>query len=122
MIVSVYNRTRGLPVSVRVAVANTSFRRLAGLLGKTREWAESDGGLWILPSQGVHTFGMLFPIDVVFLDGARRVMDVQPRLRPFRLSRLHLSARSILELPPGTAEKSGMQPGDELEIIRHERV
>jgi len=116
VIVSVYNRTRGCPVSVRVAVANTAFARLVGLLGKARNWAESGMGLWIAPSQGVHTFGMRFPIDVVFLDGAHRVMCIQERLRPFRISRLHLSAHSVLELAPGTVEKSRTQPGDELEI------
>ena len=116
MIVSIYNRTRARPVSARATVADSALGRLAGLLGKGREWAESDGGLWILPSQGIHTFGMRFPIDVVFLDGARRVLDVQRRLRPFRISRLHLSARSVLELPPGAIDKSRMLPGDALEI------
>ncbi|MGH9355761.1 MAG: DUF192 domain-containing protein [Terriglobia bacterium] len=116
MIVSIYNRTRARTVSAKTAVADTALGRLAGLLGKSREWAESDGGLWILPSQGIHTFGMRFPIDVVFLDAARRVLDVQRRLRPFRISRLHLSARSVLELPPGAIDKSGTQPSDELEI------
>ena len=122
MVVSVFNRTRECPVSARVTVANTTFGRLVGLLGKASTWAESGGGLWILPSQGVHTFGMRFPIDVVFLDEVRRVVDVQMRLRPFRISHLHLRARSVLELPPGTVEKSRTRPGDELEITSHERA
>jgi len=117
VIVSVYNRTRGCAVSVGVAVANTAFARLVGLLGKARSWAESGGGLWIVPSQGVHTFGMRFPIDVIFLDAARRVIDVQDHLRPFRISRLRLNAHSVLEVPPGTIEKSRTRAGDELEIV-----
>jgi len=40
-------------------VANTHWQRLIGLLGKTRNWARPGRGLWIRPSHGVHTIGIV---------------------------------------------------------------
>ena len=67
--VYVFNKTRETFVATEAALADTYWGRLVGLLGKTRRWARPGRGLWIYPSHGVHTIGMLFPIDLVFLDG-----------------------------------------------------
>jgi len=61
----VYNKTRETFVATETTVADDYFRRLIGLLGKTKRWAKLGRGLWIIPSRGVHTIGMLFPIDVI---------------------------------------------------------
>ena len=94
------------------------MRRLVGLLGKTKRWARLGTGLWIIPSRGVHTIGMLFPIDVIFLDKNKEVVGVEEHVRPFRISRVSLKAASVLELPPHTIYRSGTQVGDRLEISR----
>jgi hypothetical protein len=59
---------------------------------------------------------MKFPIDVVFLDSSNKVIDAVCALAPYRISRLHLSAHSILELPAGTVKKSHTEVGDQLEV------
>ena len=114
--VYVYNETREAFIAMEVTVANTYFRRLIGLLGKTRRWARPGRGLWINPSCGVHTIGMLFPIDLIFLDRNRQVLHLEEYVRPFRISRVNLKAASVLELPPHTIFRSGTQVGDQLEI------
>lgn len=114
--VYVYNKTREAFVATEAAVADTYLRRLVGLLGKTRGWARPGRGLWILPSHGVHTIGMLFPLDLIFLDGNKHVIHVEEYVKPFSISKVSLKANSVLELPAYTIHRSGTQVGDALEI------
>jgi uncharacterized membrane protein (UPF0127 family) len=114
--VYVYNRTRETFVATEARVANGYFTRLVGLLGKTRRWAKPGRGLWIIPSHGVHTIGMLFALDLVFLDRNMVVVHVEEHVRPFRISKVSLKTMSILELPPHTVFRSGTRVGDRLEI------
>jgi len=119
----VYNTTRETFVATEAKMADGYFSRLVGLLGKTRRWARPGHGLWIVPSHGVHTIGMLFAIDLVFLDRGGCVVHTEEYVRPFRISRVTLKAQSVLELPPYTVFRSGTQVGDRLEIGRvSERV
>lgn len=114
--VYVYNRTREKFVATEVALADTYVRRLVGLLGKSSRWARPGRGMWIVPSHGVHTIGMLFPIDLIFLDQKKLVVHVEEYVRPFRISKVCLKASSVLELPPHTVFRSGTRVGDRLEI------
>ena len=114
--VFIYNKTRETFVATEAAVADSYLRRLVGLLGKTKRWARLGAGLWIIPSRGVHTIGMMFPIDLIFLDREKEVVHVEEHLRPFRISKVSLKATSVLELPPHTIYRTGTQVGDRLEI------
>ncbi len=114
--VYVYNKTRETFVATETKVADTYLRRLVGLLGKTRSWARPGRGLWIVPSHGVHTIGMLFTIDLIFLDPRKQVVHVEEHVRPFRISKVSLKAISVLELPPHTVFRTGTRVGDQLEI------
>jgi uncharacterized membrane protein (UPF0127 family) len=116
--VYVYNKTRETFVATEVTVADSYVARLVGLLGKTKRWAQLGKGLWIVPSRGVHTIGMLFPIDLIFLGKNKEVVHVEEHVRPFRISKVSLKAISVLELPPHTIYRSRTQVGDQLEIAR----
>src|SRR6202140_2638098 len=114
----VYNKTRETFVATEAMLADSYLRRLVGLLGKTRRWAQLGRGLWIVPSRGVHTIGMLFPIDLIFLSKEKEVVHVEEHVRPFSISRVSLKAMSVLELPPHTIYRSRTQVGDRFEIAR----
>jgi uncharacterized membrane protein (UPF0127 family) len=114
--VYIYNKTRETFIATEAVVANGYFSRLVGLLGKTRRWARFGAGLWIVPSRGVHPIGMLFSIDVVFLNKEKEVVHVEEHLRPFRISKVSFKAASVLELPPHTIYRTATQVGDQLEI------
>jgi uncharacterized membrane protein (UPF0127 family) len=111
--VLVRNQTRNTVLGEAVEVADTSEKRRVGLLKHAR--LDPGSGLWIVPCESVHTFFMKFPIDLVYLDKQRKVRKVRHAVPPWRLSAC-LAAHSILELPAGTAEKSGTLRGDELLI------
>jgi len=114
--VSVYNRTRERFVATEVSVADTYVSRLIGLLGKTKHWLRPGRGLWIVPSHGVHTIGMLFSIDLIFLDAQNVIVHVEEVVRPFRVSTINLRTKSVLELPAHTVVRTGTKVGDRLEI------
>jgi uncharacterized membrane protein (UPF0127 family) len=107
--------TRATAVGTRITIANTSLTRLIGLVGR-RELA-SGCGLLIRPSSGIHTFGMLFSIDVVALSKDLRVLRVWHRLGPFRVTSVNLKTHSMLELPAGQISNCQMQVGDQLELV-----
>jgi uncharacterized membrane protein (UPF0127 family) len=116
----VFNKTEESFLGLNVASANTSLLRLRGLLGKLK--LKSGEGMWVVPSQGVHTIGVLFPVDVVYLDADNRVVDLVEHLRPFSIARLRLQCASVLELPPHTIYRSHTGVGNELLICLPEEM
>ena len=111
----VRNVTRNVVLANSASVADTSAKRRTGLLKHER--LEAGQGLWIVPCEGVHTFGMKFPIDVLFLNRKRRVLKIRENMVVRRIS-LCLWAHSVLELPAGTVKASGTAKGDHLELVR----
>lgn len=116
----VYNQTRECFLSLGVLPADTIFSRLKGLIGKIR--LRVDEGLWVLPSCGIHTFGVLFPLDLIYLDAKLKVVDVIEHFPNFRISPLKPQASSVLELPIHTIYTSQTQPGDQLVICTIEEM
>jgi uncharacterized protein len=111
-----FNQTHGIYLATALAVANTHWTRLRGLLGLTADDFRNGSGLWIVPCHGVHTLGMQFPIDVVYLDSAMTVIHVQPDVRPWRFTPIRYQAASVLELPCHKAAETGTAIGDRIEI------
>jgi len=102
----------GLVVATDVRCAQSMASRLVGLLGTN---ALTDGaGLWLVPGGGVHTLGMRFAIDVLFLDAGLLVLGICPRLQPGRLSFAPRGTRSTLELVAGRCTNLGLRVGDQL--------
>ena len=113
MKIVVRNKTRNTVLADCAEVADTSAKRRTGLL--KHDHLDPGQGLWIAPCESVHSFFMKFAIDLVYLDRIHKVRKVRPRMVPWRVSAC-LTAHSILELPAGTVEATGTQPGDQLEI------
>lgn len=111
-----FNRTRQRQLASALAVADTHWSRLRGLLGLRSSDFRNGYGLWIVPCHGVHTLGMGFPIDVVYLDQAMTVIRVEAELRPWRVAPVTMQAASVLELPCRTAVETGTAVGDRIEI------
>ncbi|WP_198137589.1 DUF192 domain-containing protein [Terriglobus sp. TAA 43] len=95
-------------------MADTSISRAVGLLGRTH--LQQDEGIWIKPSSGVHTIGMRFPIDVIGLDKQLRIVRLWPSLKPYRVTAIVPSIRTVLELASGRIVESGLRLGDQLRI------
>ena len=85
-----------------------------GLLGDSS--LAPGAGLLIYPSQGVHTLGMRFTIDVVFLSHDFRVVGLREYLKPFRRTSLNWRSTCVLELPAGTIRSCRIEMDDQLVI------
>jgi uncharacterized protein len=82
-------------------VAEGARARLLGLAGLHRD--EAGAGLLIPRCSSVHTFGMRFPLDLYFLDGAGAVLCARLEIPARRVVR-HPGAEAVLEIP---AEQGG---------------
>jgi uncharacterized membrane protein (UPF0127 family) len=110
------NKTRGRVLAERADIADTSAKRRTGLLKHTG--LAPGEGLWIVPSEGVHTFAMKFPLDGAFLNTARVVLKTRPHMVKRRIA-LCQRAHTVLELPAGTSDETGTQKGDQLELEKY---
>jgi uncharacterized membrane protein (UPF0127 family) len=116
----VYNQTRECFLSLNVTAADTIFSRLRGLIGRLK--LRSDEGIWVVPSRGVHTLGLLFPLDLIYLDEDYRVIHLVEYFPSFRIAPLKTQAESVLELATHTIYSSQTQPGDQLVICVAEEM
>lgn len=106
------NRSRGTVVGSRVFVADSWASRTRGYLGRP-EPAEGEGIL-LVPCNAIHTYGMKFPIDALFVSSEGRVLETAERLEPWKGPRRVRGARYVLEVPAGTIEASRTKKGDGL--------
>jgi uncharacterized protein len=72
-------------------------------------------GLWIAPCNSVHTIGMRYPIDIVFVNADGTVAKVVERLAPWRAAGCR-GARATLELRAGLAGQLKLVPGTALAL------
>jgi len=112
--VPVINLTKKTWLATKVRKADNFLTRLVGLLKRTQLGPEE--ALWLTPSKGIHTIGMKFPIDVVFLNKEFYVLGLISSMHPYRVSGVHMRGYSVIELPNGTIRKSRTEIGDQLEI------
>ena len=111
------NTTRNVTLAQQVRVADNPVTRLVGLLGTPRAKFQPGCGLWIRPCRGIHTLGMGYPIDAIYLDRDMRIIQILHAIAPWRVGPVLWTCRSVLELPAGTAELTGTIVGDQLAIM-----
>jgi uncharacterized membrane protein (UPF0127 family) len=99
------------PVAVSVEIAATRSSRRRGLLGRDR--LEEATAMMLAPCAAVHTAGMRFAIDVVFVDRQGFTVKVVRDLRPWRIS-LAAGARAVIEMQAGSLQLGQVLPGDRL--------
>jgi len=98
------NASLNTVIADHVGVAATRSARAIGLLA--RKGLDPGEALWIVPSRGVHTWGMRFTIDVLALDETGTVVDCVSNLRPWRMRLPRRGTAGVLELPAGTLAAS----------------
>ncbi len=115
-----FNLTREVILATEVKLANTHYTRLRGLLGANSATFSSGRALWIVPCRCIHTIGMKFAIDAIFLDRGNRVVHTEENIKPWRMTPLCASAVSVLELPNRTISRTSTAVGDLIEIAKKE--
>jgi hypothetical protein len=98
----------------RIRQAVRWWSRAIGLLATPA--LEDPCGLWIAPCNSVHTLGMRYPIDVVFVRADGTIAKVVEQLRPWRAAGCR-QARFTLELRAGLARQLQLRPGMTLALV-----
>ena len=89
-------------VAARVHAAFDSAARRTGMLG--RETWPGDEALVIAPCQAVHTVGMRYAIDVLFVRRDGTIEKVQSAVRPWRMAGAW-RAFAVIEMAAGAFER-----------------
>lgn len=104
--------THGRVVAERVRRARGPLGRLTGLLGRSK--LGPGEGIWLAPCNGIHTFGMRFPIDAIVLDRNLCAVRLAHSVGPNRVVLPCVGGQSTVELAAGTLRSTGVQVGHQL--------
>lgn len=116
----VFNLSRGVLIADQVREARGVWGRTRGLLATP---PLKDGqGLLINPCNWIHTLGMGYPIDVLYIDRGHRVVRISEGVKPNHIGPLVRKAEAVIELPAGRIAASGTEVGDQLAIHDHGSV
>jgi len=108
-------------VEVNVFVADTPLLRRKGLSGM-ESLAEEDGMLFVFNESGAHGIwmrGMLFAIDIIWIDENGRIVDVLHSVSPDTFPSVFYpsgNAKYVLEVRSGFAENLGIMAGVRVEL------
>jgi uncharacterized protein len=73
--------------------------------------------IFIFSEKKRHSLHMLFvfcPIDVLFLDGKRKVVDIKQNFRPFTFYTPRKPCQYVIEMAAGSIKKSRTKIGDRI--------
>lgn len=112
------NSTRASVLGDQIDLANSFVSRRTGLLNRKK--LQHGDGLLLTGAFSIHTFGMNFPIDAVFIDQTGKVVGLSPDLQIGRMAR-NANAASVLELPAGTITATGTELGDIITVEDRQR-
>jgi len=110
----VRNASRNRVVATQVRLAGASRERRLGL--SRHAHLRLEDGLFLTPCEAIHTCGMRFAIDVLFLTRNGKVCGLRHGLRPWRIA-ASWRAHSTLELAAGVIRQSATEMGDLLEFL-----
>jgi uncharacterized membrane protein (UPF0127 family) len=99
----------GRVIVARLELARSVWKQTIGLLG--RRQLAADAGMWLEPCNSIHTFGMQFAIDVLFLDSSGRLLRAMDGVKPWRICWTVWKARAIVEIPEGSIALRNIQVG-----------
>ncbi len=114
----VKNVSRNTLIAASSKVADSILARAVGLMfSKPTETAM----ILSFPNEkavSLHMFFVFFPIDVLFVDGSMRVVELVKSLAPFTTYSARQKAKFAVELPAGSIAKSKTRIGDQITFLK----
>lgn len=95
--------------------AKDFWSRMIGLLGK-RSFTNFDG-LLLSPCSQIHSIGMGFNFDAVYLDNTYRIVAIYENIGKNKILPYNVAVSNVLELPVGTVSTKNLEVGDVLKVI-----
>ena len=100
--------------------AKRFLQRLLGLLG--RVGLSPDEGMLFEPGGSIHTFGMKFPIDVLFLDKDGAILGKNKDVLPNRFCIAPSKTRFVLEMASNTIQAHDLEIGHILKWCEDDQI
>jgi Uncharacterized conserved protein len=110
----IYNKTKKVLLSSDAIAADTFIKRLKGMIGW--KMSNSSKSILLIPCRSVHSFFMVFPIHLIFLDKKLKVVKIIKHFKPWRVSPYVWRAVSVMEIE-AWEEELEVDEGDDLVII-----
>ena len=105
----IFNITKNKLIASNAKEPSSPLAEAVGLIGARKASA------FILKTRfGIHTVGLLFPIDILILDKENKVVRLKENLKPFRIFIWKPHYNTVIELPNGSIKKSSTALGDKL--------
>lgn len=106
----------GRTVSFAVEIADTPSKREMGLQYR-RDLAADRGMIFLFPAESQQSFWMKntpLPLDMIFINGDRKIVGIVEQTVPFSLDPRSVSAPSqfVLEINGGLSKRHGIKAGD----------
>lgn len=112
--VKICNSSKNKLILAEAEVADTFFQRFRGLLGK--KYLQPESGLIIAPCNSVHTIGMKFPIDVIFVDKENKICYIMRNMKKGKISPIISRAKMVIEFNAGMADRLQLEINDEIQL------
>jgi uncharacterized membrane protein (UPF0127 family) len=97
--------------SLQVTYASNIWNKSKGLLGTKKPYP-----LLLKTHWGIHTFGMIYAIDVVILDSHQTVVKLKQNLHPNSIFLWNPKHEIVLELPEGFVKKNKLEVGEKIKL------
>ena len=110
----IVNQRTGSTVATEVQEAGNPWQAFKGLM--FRKDLPDGHGMVFRPARGIHTQFMRFPIDLVFLDDAGKVVKIRPAMVPWRFD--FTNADAVIELKAGVAGLARRSPRRPIALCR----
>jgi hypothetical protein len=110
----ILKKENGEVIASNMKIATTMFERMKGLMF-SEDLPDCDAFL-IKPCNSIHTFFMLYSIDVLFLDAEFKVVKSIRNIKPWRMTWLYFNSSQVLEMKAGSLNVE-LSVGDKLEVV-----
>ena len=119
------NATKNKIICTNIEIADSLGKQTKGLM--FRESFDPESGFFMIfdseRKHGIWMFGMRFPIDIIFIDSGKRIVDIKHSVRPmnknprtWKVYKPKKPCTYVLEINSNVIEKTGTEIGDILEF------
>jgi hypothetical protein len=109
------NKTRKTILHRKFKICDNPASKSLGLMFRTKRYIQENALIFTSKKphfQGFHMFFVFYPIDMIFLDGDKKVVDMKKKFMPFTIYNSKADAQYVIEADCGTIDASRTETGD----------
>jgi uncharacterized membrane protein (UPF0127 family) len=110
------NITKNTIISKKLKFCNSLFSKATGLMFSKKKDRALVFDFFKEKIISLHMLFVFYPIDVLFLDDKKRVVEIKQNLKPFRLYTPKKKARFVIEVINGVVKSSRTRIGDKVQF------